>query len=106
MLDYQPLAFRPSVPSPTLGQKTRQLSQTFDEIMNWHPASGDILRLAFHGGTTWMGIRVGLKEKNPWIAGVAWVLAVGNGLAAVADVISLLKRATGTHPPPAAPQSS
>jgi hypothetical protein len=100
VLDYQPPAFRPPVPSPTLGLKPRQLSQTFDEIMGWHPAAGDVLRLAFHGGTTWLGVRVGLTDKNKWVSGIAWVLAVGNGLAAIADVISLIKRATGTHPPP------
>lgn len=84
--------------SPSLGHK--HLSQTFDEIMGWPPATGDLLRLAFHGGTTWMGIRVGTTDKNKWVQGIAWVLAVGNGLAAIADIISLIKRATGTHPAP------
>lgn len=59
---------------------------------------GDVLRLAFHGGTTWLGIKIGLRDKNPWVSGIAWVLGVGNGLAAIADVVSLIKRATGTHP--------
>lgn len=90
-----PPAYRP--PTPALGHK--HLSQTFDEIMGWPPAAGDVLRLMFHGGTTWMGIRVGITDKNKWVSSIAWVLAVGNGLAAIADIISLVKRATGTHPP-------
>lgn len=81
------------------------LSQTFDELFSWPPAVGDILRVAFHGGTTWLGIRVGLTEKNKWVSSFAWVLAVGNGIAGLADVISLIKRAAGTHPPPAPPAS-
>lgn len=82
-----------------------QIGQTFDELFSWPPAVGDLLRVAFHGGTTWLGIRVGLTEKNKWVSSLAWVLAVGNGIAGLADVISLIKRATGTHPPPAPPAS-
>lgn len=136
MLNFQP-AFSPSVPPPAQGPKSPflgqvplasavgnlsllphrphydlgvrhpKLSQTFDQIMGWPPAAGDILRLLFHGGTTWLGITVGSRDRNKWVSGIAWVLAVGNGLAAIADVVSLMKRATGTHPPePSAPAPS
>ena len=92
------LLTNPSVQSPALGGRHPSIGQTFDQIMGWPPAAGDILRLLFHGGTTWLGITVGLKEKNQWISGIAWVLAAGNGLAGIADLISLTKRALGVHP--------
>lgn len=132
MLNYQP-GFSPSAPPPArqkpflgqvplvsavrsltllpktsvaLGARHASIGQTFDQIMGWHPAAGDVLRLLFHGGTTWLGIRIGSSEKNKWVSGIAWVLAVGNGLAGIADLISLTKRATGTHPPdPCAPKA-
>jgi hypothetical protein len=81
-----------------LGGRRPSLNQTFDQLVGWPAFMGDILRVIFHGGTTWLGITVGLKEKNQWVSGIAWVLAVGNGLAGVADLISLVKRAAGVHP--------
>jgi hypothetical protein len=87
-----------------LGKRHYHLNQTFDEIAGLPKWSGDVLRLIFHGGTTWLGITVGLKDKNPWVSGIAWVLAVGNGLAGVADLISLAKRVAGIHPPEGCPK--
>lgn len=131
MLEYQPAAFRPTVPSPALGSEGRflgpvplishfrrvpaapahpsvprpslgrahpELSQTFDQLMGWPAFMGDLLRLTFHGGTAYLGAYVGLKEKGA-LMWIAWILGVGNGLAAVADVISLTQRVLGTHPP-------
>lgn len=89
----------PSSMAFDLGGRHPKLAQTFDQIMGWPPAAGDILRLLFHGGTTWLGITIGSSAKDPWVSGIAWILGVGNGLAALADVASLVKRATGTHPP-------
>lgn len=88
----------PAPPHYDLGGRHPHVGQTFDEIAGIPKWSGDVLRVIFHGGTTWLGIRVGLREKNKWVSGIAWVLAVGNGLAGIADLISLIKRATGTHP--------
>ena len=122
MLNYQP-GFGPSAPPPArlkpfLGQvplapvfsvipfqksadlgRSPKMAQTFDEIAGLPRWSGDVLRVIFHGGTTWLGIRVGLQSRDKWVAGIAWVLGIGNGLAGIADLISLVKRATGTHPP-------
>lgn len=119
MLKFRPAASFPTVPPPAFGQESRflgripypaphhdlgrpnpHLSQTFDELLGWPPFMGDVLRLTFHGGTTYLGVRVGLQEKNKVISAIAWVLGVGNGLAALADIVSLIKRAAGTHPPP------
>lgn len=95
----------PSTPSHyDLGGGHPKIGQTFDQIMGWPTYMGDILRLVFHGGTTWLGITVGLKDKNPWVSGIAWVLAVGNGLAGMADLISLTKRVAGIHPPEGCPK--
>ena len=127
MIGYQPAAFRPIVSSPALGPESRflgqvplilgyrhtppalqpapaptlgraELGQTFDQLMGWPAFMGDVLRLVFHGGTAYLGTHVGLKEKGA-VRWIAWILGVGNGLAAVADVISLIQRAFGTHPP-------
>jgi len=76
--------------------------------MGWSPAVGDVIRLTFHSIATYLGIWVGLnghkvpmENKTLRIAtiGMGWALAAGQGLGALADVISLIKRATGTHPP-------
>lgn len=81
-----------------LGRDEKSLGQTFDEILHWNPAFGDLLRLTFHAGTGYLGTYVGMKERG-FISTLAWILGVGNGLAAIADAISLIKRAAGTHPP-------
>lgn len=127
MLNYQP-AFSPSVPPPTSGLQGRflgqvpiqkqgsfvslqlvqdprssslgraALNQTFEEVVGWPAWVGDVLRLSFHGGTTYLGIKVGLAERSGFLKYFSWVLGVGNGLAAIADIISIGKRLTGTHP--------
>lgn len=106
MRNYQPVPFRPYVSSPTLGSE-RALGQTFDDIMGWSPTVGDVIRLTFHGIATYLGIWVGLnghkvpmKNKTLRVVtiGMGWALAGGQGLGAIADVVSLIKRATGTHP--------
>lgn len=107
MLTYRPVAFRPYVPSPTLGAE-RALGQTFDELMGWSPTVGDIIRLAFHSIATYVGIWAGLnanqlkgssKLVRQVTAGLGFALAGGQGLGAIADIVSLIKRAVGTHPP-------
>jgi len=95
------------VPSPALGQR-KAVGQTFDNILGWSPAMGDVLRLTFHGIATYLGIWVGVNaNKIKWSSksakivtiGLGYALAGGQGLGAIADIISLVKRATGTHPP-------
>jgi hypothetical protein len=107
LLQYRQVAFRPYVHSPALGQK-KVMAQTFDSIMGWSPLAGDIIRLTFHGIATYLGIWVGLNghkvkggNRTVRIAtiGLGWALAGGQGLGAIADIVSLIKRATGTHPP-------
>jgi hypothetical protein len=107
VITFRPVAFRPHVPSPTLGAE-RALGQTFDEIMGWSPTVGDVLRLTFHGIATYLGIVVGLnatklklgnRTTRQVTAGLGWALAAGQGLGAIADIISLGKRALGVHPP-------
>jgi len=82
-------AYRPS-------QKV--MGQTFDQILGWPPCTGDICRLVFHSGATILGIHVGLKEKG-WISVLGWVIGIGEGFAGILDIVSLIKRAAGTHPP-------
>jgi hypothetical protein len=77
--------------------KAHYLGQTFDQLLGFTPAMGDIIRLAFHTASTYLGIYVGLKEKGP-IKYLGWVLGVGQGIGAVCDAISLGKRAMGIHP--------
>lgn len=114
MLQYRVANLRPYAPSATLGAP--KVGQTFDEIANLGPVAGDFLRLTFHGIATYLGIWVGLninkvktgnKTTKTVTGALGWALAAGQGLGAIADVISLFKRATGTHPPeqPSAPVS-
>ncbi len=107
MIQYRAVAFRPHVPSPTLGSE-RALGQTFDEIMGWSPTVGDVIRLAFHSIATYVGVwaglnagkmRTGSRTVKQVTVGLGWALAAGQGLGAIADIISLIKRAAGTHPP-------
>lgn len=107
-MHHQQVPFRPYTPSRFLGSQQKELSQTFDSIMGWTPLTGDIVRLTFHGIATYLGIWVGInghkvpmKSKTLRIAtiGMGWALAAGQGLGAIADFVSLIKRATGTHPP-------
>lgn len=111
MNQFRPIAFRPYVPyhSPTLGaQGHKQLAQTFDDYLKIGPAAGDVLRLVFHGIAVYLGVWVGLNAKHLQTKNktvkkatviLGWVLAGGQGLGALADVISLAQRALGTHPP-------
>lgn len=102
MLIYRPAAFRPPAPSPALGQaaalgRTHFLGQTFDQLLDFSPAMGDVIRLAFHTTSAYLGIWVGLKEEGG-LKYLGWVLGVGQAVGAVCDAISLTKRITGTHP--------
>jgi len=74
------------------------MAQTFDQLLGFPVCTGDICRLVFHTGATVLGIHVGLKEKG-LIAIVGWVVAAGQGIAGILDIVSLYKRAVGTHPP-------
>lgn len=98
---YRPLAYqgpRLSTPYRPVVAACKEMGQTFDQILGWPPCTGDVCRLLFHGGATVLGIHVGLKEKGP-IAVLGWVIGLGEGFAAILDLVSLYKRATGTHPP-------
>lgn len=102
MLPYAPAARRPVVAlSPPIRRHSPrpELSQTFDEILGMPQFMGDVLRLVFHGATTWLGIHVGLKEGGSAVGIVGWILGIGNGVAGACDAVSLAKRALGTHPP-------
>jgi hypothetical protein len=114
VLQYKVANLRPYAPSASLG--ATKVGQTFDEIAGFGPVAGDIIRLVFHGIATYLGIWVGLninkvktgnKTTKAVTGGLGWALAAGQGLGAIADVISLGKRALGTHPPeqPSAPVS-
>jgi len=101
VLDYKPAAFRPTVPSPALGQaalgRPYYMGQTFDQLLGWTPAMGDIVRLGFHTASTYLGIYVGMKEKGA-VSYLGWFLGIGQGIGAICDAISLGKRAMGIHP--------
>jgi hypothetical protein len=82
----------------SLGSSRPAIGQTFDEMLSFSPTVGDIIRLAAHAGAGWLGVYVGLNTKG--ITSIAgWALGVGNGITGALDIVSLIKRATGTHPP-------
>lgn len=95
---YRPGRYHPSAfmrtPSPQAS-----LGQTFDEILGLSPEVGDVLRLVYHGGGAWLGLHVALSNgKTPWFSAIGWMIAGGMGIAGILDVVSLVKRACGTHP--------
>ncbi len=104
MVPFAPVAFRPAVASPAarrLGQipsRTPSLGQTFDQMFGWSPATGDAVRLLFHGTTAVLGFRVWIRDEGffKWF-GLA--LALGQTVGAICDVVSLVQRAAGSHPP-------
>lgn len=74
------------------------MGQTFDQMLGLPACTGDLCRLAFHTGATILGVHVGLKGQGA-MAVLGWVVAVGQGFAGILDIVSLYKRAAGTHPP-------
>lgn len=100
MHSFMPVAYRPVVSSPTVrrpSEKHYSLSQTFDQYFKWSSATGDAVRLMFHGATATLGFHVWIKDRGffKWF-GLA--LAVGQTVGAICDVVSLVQRAAGTHP--------
>jgi hypothetical protein len=105
VLHYKPAAFRSHVLPPALGQAALGrpiLGQTFDELLGFTPAMGDVIRLMFHSASAYLAMYVALKETGP-VKYLGWVMGIGQGIGAVCDGISLAKRAAGIHPPEGAP---
>jgi hypothetical protein len=98
VLPYQPAAYRPIRTSPRSGQYGLTLGQTFDQYFSWSPATGDAVRLVFHGATAALGIHVFLTDKG-FFRWFGLVLGFGQAVGAICDVLSLAQRALGTHPP-------
>jgi len=103
MVPFAPVAFRPAVSSPAarrsgLGAfQSPSLGQTFDQYFGWSPAAGDVVRLVFHGATASLGFRVWLKDTG-FFKWFGLLLALGQTVGAICDVMSLVQRAAGTHP--------
>ncbi len=74
------------------------LGQTFDQQLELGPAMGDVIRLFFHGMTAYLGIYVGQRETG-FLSFFGWFLGIGQGVGALLDVVSLVQRIAGTHPP-------
>jgi len=92
-------AYRPVPYRQVRGLSSRVLGQTFDEILGIPPELGDVLRLLYHTGGAWLGLTYALNgTRNPIMQAVGWVLGGGMAVAALLDVVSLAKRACGTHP--------
>ncbi len=50
-------------------------------------------------GGAWLGFHVALAGgKRPVLSTIGWFIGAGMGIAAILDVVSLAKRACGTHP--------
>lgn len=92
-------AYRPTPYRQIRNAGSRSLGQTFDEILGFPPELGDVLRLLYHTGGAWLGLSYALNgTKNPLMKAVGWVLGGGMAVAALLDMVSLTKRACGTHP--------
>lgn len=107
MVPFRAVTYRRPILSPSLGRY--RLSQTFDTMFGWTPAVGDAVRLGFHGLSAFLAFHVALREKGG-LSALGWIMGFGQAIGAVCDAVSLLKRATGTHPieepfPPALPST-
>ena len=102
---YRPVAYRPSVSLRLARAPHPALGQTFDQMLGWPPCAGDICRLVFHAGATVVGIHVGVKESG-FLSALGWVIGIGQGIAGLLDIVSLVQRAAGTHPPEPAPTTT
>lgn len=104
MLAFQPVACRPSAPSPRLGQYGLalgpSLGKTFDEFFGISAALGDVVRLGFHGATAALGYHV-FTTGSGFFKWFGIFLSAGQAVGAICDVISLVQRLAGTHPPEA-----
>jgi hypothetical protein len=69
-------------------------------LLDWNPAVGDVIRLGFHGATAYLGFHVWSKEGG-FLSFFGLLLGIGQAVGAALDVVSLVKRAAGTHPPAA-----
>lgn len=101
MIAYRPTAFRPAGSSPLFRRQAisrATLGQTFDQLFSWSSATGDVVRLIFHGATAALGYHVWILDKGFWKY-FGLLLGVGQTVGAICDVISLGQRALGTHPP-------
>ena len=95
---YRPVAYQgPRLATAYCGPG-KKLGQTFDQMLGLPVCTGDFCRLIFHTGATILGVHVGMKEKG-LLGAIGWVVAIGQGFAGLLDIVSLVKRATGTHPP-------
>lgn len=76
-----------------------RMSQAFDKLFKWGPATGDILRLVAHSMAGYLGYYVWMtapKKSFPRYFGLA--MGVVQTFGALCDVISLAQRSMGTHP--------
>lgn len=107
MVPYNPVPWRPVVTSPTIRRQGSMLGQsylgqsilgqTFDSLFGWGSAAGDAIRLTFHGATAVLGYHVWLRDKG-FFKYFGLLLAFGQTVGGICDAISLIQRATGTHP--------
>jgi hypothetical protein len=98
MVPYAPAAYRPAVASPAaIRRYGHTLGLTFDAMFGWSPTVGDMLRLGFHGASAYVGFYLWTTDRG-FIKWFGLVFAVGQSVGAICDVVSLVQRATGTHP--------
>ena len=81
------------------GPYQKTMGQTFDQMLGLPACSGDVCRLVFHTGATILAIHVATTSKSAGWSLLAWIIGIGQGFAGILDIVSLVKRATGTHPP-------
>lgn len=86
---------RPAAPYSLAPPRPFSLGQTFDQMFGWSPAMGDAVRLAFHGATAYLGFHVWTSEDG-FLSAFGLILALGQSVGAICDVVSLVQRASGT----------
>ena len=97
---YRPAAYLgPQLRTIHHGPAYKSLGQTFDEMLGLPACTGVVCRLIFHTGATALAIHVATTSKSTGWSVLAWIIGIGQGFAGILDIVSLIQRAAGTHPP-------
>lgn len=64
------------------------LGQTFDQILGVPPYAGDLMRLAAHGITSYLGFHIAVGESG-FLSAIGWIVGILQGMGALIDVLAL-----------------
>jgi hypothetical protein len=64
------------------------LGQSFDELLGVPPYVGNLMRMAAHGATSYLGLYIGIHEDG-FLSAIGWIVGVLQGMGFLVDVLAL-----------------